>query len=198
MQSCSPIEFASRWQCEARPFTFPVSLPLLPDNCISILREYGLPREVSIRCYNDISLKFHQTLTPLELIWSRHIDLGCKLGKMPSEWKRFWHVGDTEYLQGGAWICLEESTGRIFAIDLDLPEPVYLVNSSVANLYTTLNALLLWTKESTGDHNAMMRLRADLKQQDCIPPDELNAFWLNNIEASVDNRISYLAFHLVS
>jgi hypothetical protein len=151
-----------------------------------LLTEFGLPREVTIYCYNDTTLTFTGTATPLAAIWDRDLKRGYKMGEMPGEWSRFWHLADQEYLQGGGWVCVEESTGRLVVIDLDLPEPIYQLNSGVRSFYTTLAHFLEWSERTGGSPGATVRLRDTLRQQDCIPPDELEPFWLNIIDATLD------------
>jgi hypothetical protein len=125
---------------------------------------------LTIYCYNDISLKSSGSATPLAVIWDRDLKRGFKMGEMPSEWKRFWHVADQEYVQGGGWICVEQVTGRLVIIDLDQSDPIYLLNSSVRNFYTTLAQFLEWTATTDGRTVEMVRLRDSLRAQDCIPP----------------------------
>ncbi|MCC7420868.1 MAG: SUKH-4 family immunity protein [Planctomycetaceae bacterium] len=149
--------------------------------------EFGLPRTVTIACYNDITLTFSGTVTPLSTIWNRDLHRGFRgLGEMPREWSRFWHLADQEYLQGGGWICVEESSGRLVVIDLDLPTPIYLLNTNLRNFYTTLAHFLEWSERTGGSPAATIRLRDNLLQQDVIPPEELEPFWMNLIDATLD------------
>jgi hypothetical protein len=141
---------------------------------------------LTINCYNDITLMFSGTATPLAAIWERDLRRGHKMGEIPGEWSRFWHLADQEYLQGGGWICVEEETGRLLVIDLDLPEPTYLLNSGVRNFYTTLAHFLEWSERTGGSPAATVRLRDGLRGQDCVPPDELEPFWMNFIDATLD------------
>jgi hypothetical protein len=159
-----------------RPVTFRLPAPALPADCLHLLTDYGLPRQFNIHCCNDITLKFSGTATPLAEIWKRDLDRGYQMGDMPSEWSRFWHLADQEYCQGGGWICVEESTGRLLVIDLDQPEPIYLLNSSVGRFYTTLGHFLDWSEKTDGGPEVTAILRDALLNQDCIPADELKRF----------------------
>jgi hypothetical protein len=161
-----------------------------------LLSEFGLPRELTIYCYNDITLRFSGAATPLAAIWQRDLKRGKKMGRMPSEWARFWQLADQEYVQGGGWICIEEKTGRLFVIDGDLPEPVYLLSSSVRNFYTTLAHFLEWSETTDGRTAETIRLRDALRRQDCIPPAELEPFWMNFIDATLDSDPMRLAVSL--
>ncbi len=108
------------------------------------------------------------------------------MGNMPTEWSCFWHLADEECLQGGGWICIEEITGRLVVIDLNCPDPVYLLNSSVRNFYTTLAYFLDWSENTDGSPAETIILRDALLRQDCIPPQELEPFWMNFIYATLD------------
>jgi len=200
MQTCPPSEFASRWPGTLRPIVFPVPTPRLPDNSFRILHEFGLPREVTIYCYNDITLTFSGGVAPLDQIWERDLNKGHKMGEMPNEWNRFWHLGDQEYLQGGGWICIEELTGRLVVIDLDLGDgdTVYLLNSSVHRFYTTLAYFLDWSERTDGDPSETSKLRDALRGQSCIPIEELEPFWMNFIDATLDRDPTYLTVTLRS
>jgi hypothetical protein len=108
------------------------------------------------------------------------------LGEFPQDWIRFWHLADQEYLQGSGWICIEEKTGKLFVIDLDQDEPVYLLNSSVNNFYSLVTHLVLWTENTSGDFETIKELKGELRLQNQIPQDELEPFWFNIIDATLD------------
>lgn len=186
MRAYSPAEFVSRWPGSLRPIVLPDPQPALPEDCRRLLAEFGFPRELTIYCYNDTTLSFSGTATPLAVIWDRDRKRGYQLGEMPGEWTRFWHLADQEYLQGGGWVCIEEDTGRLVVIDLDLPEPIYLLNSSVRNFYTTLSHFLEWSGRTGGSPAETIRLRDALRRQKCVPPEEVEPFWLNIIDATLD------------
>ena len=196
MRTCSPSEFLSRWPGSLHPVAFPDPPPALPEECRHLLTEFGLPRELTIFCYNDITLRFSGSATPLAVIWERDLKRGYKMGDMPGEWTRFWHLADQEYLQGGGWICVEEGTGRLVVIDLDQRDPIYLLNSSVRNFYSTLAHFLEWSEKTDGGTAETIRLRDALHRQDCIPPEELEPFWMNFIDATLDSDPMRLAVSL--
>jgi hypothetical protein len=161
-----------------------------------LLTEFGLPRELTIYCYNNITLRFSGSATPLAVIWDRDSKRGYKMGEMPSEWSRYWHLADQEYCQGGGWICIEGKNGRLVVIDLDQRNPIYLLNSSHRNFYTTLAHFLEWSETTDGMTAETIRLRDALRRQDCIPPDELESFWMNFIDATLDSDPMRLAVSL--
>jgi hypothetical protein len=186
MRTCSPSEFVGRWPESLRPVALPDPPPALLDECRRLLTEFGLPRELTIYCYNDITLEFTGSAAPLAAIWDRDLGRGYKMGDMPGEWARFWHLADEEYNQGGGWFCIEEVTGRLVVIDLDCREPVIRVNSNVRNFYTTLAHFLDWSERTDGSPAETAALRDALLKQGCIPAEELEPFWLNFIYANLD------------
>ncbi|MDX2107515.1 MAG: hypothetical protein SFY67_14030 [Candidatus Melainabacteria bacterium] len=184
------FEWTKRWH----PVILPQSPPALPRDCELVLLNLGFPQVVEIRCYNDITLEFSGKLTKLSDIWQRDTDTGLKLGTMPKDWNRFWHVADQKYLQGGGWICIEEKTGKLFVIDLDLSEPVFLLCSSVQNLYRLLLHANLWTENTDGNSNAIKKLRRELLSLTNFSSKELGPFWINIIDATLDQESPHLAF----
>jgi hypothetical protein len=110
MRTCSPSEFLSRWPGSLHPAVFPDPSPALPEDCQQLLTKFGLPRELTIFCYNDITVPFSESATPLAVIWERDLKRGYKIGDMPGEWTRFWHLADQEYTQRGGWKCVEYAT----------------------------------------------------------------------------------------
>ena len=186
MRTCPPFEFVDRWPGSLHPIAFPEPGPELRDDCLRLLTEFGLPRKLTINCYNDITLRFSGLVTAFASIWERDLMLGYKMGTMPAEWSRFWHLADQEYVQGGGWVCIEEGSGKLVVIDGGLAEPVYLLNSSVRNFYTTLAHFLEWSQKTGGSPEETVRLRDALRRQDCIAPAELEPFWMNIIDATLD------------
>ncbi len=198
MLTCTPSEFLARWPGSLRPVALPVPRPQLPDDCRRLLTEFGLPGELTIHCYNDTTLQFSGSATPLAAIWARELARGHKLGEMPGEWDRFWHLGDLECVQVSGWVCVEEGTGRLVVINLDLRDPICLVNSSVGNFYTTLAYFLEWSERTGGSPAETVRLRDTLRRQRCIPPDELEPFWMDFVDGTLDGDPINLAVLLGS
>src|SRR4051794_4472238 len=113
MRTWSPSEFVTRWPGSLHPISLPDPPPALANDCRRRLAEFGLPHELTIYCYNDITLRFSGSAAPLAAIWKRDLQRGYQLGDMPGEWARFWHLADQEYTQGGGWVCVEEVSGRL-------------------------------------------------------------------------------------
>ncbi|HTN75447.1 MAG TPA: SUKH-4 family immunity protein [Pirellulaceae bacterium] len=186
MRTCSPSEFITRWPGSLHSIALPEPPPALPADCRKLLTEFGLPHELTIYCYNDITLKFSESATPLAAIWDRDLERGYQLGEMPEDWARFGHLADQEYQQGGGWLCVEEGTGRLVIIDLDQADPIYLLNSNLYNFYTTLAHFLEWSETTDGSREEIIRLRDTLRSQDCVPLEELEPFWMEFIDATLD------------
>jgi hypothetical protein len=186
MRTCTPTEFIRRWPGSLHAIAFPEPGPKLPEDDRRLLLQFGLPGELTIHCYNDITLRFSGSAAPLAAIWERDLKRGCRMGTMPAGWARFWHLADEEYLQGGGWICIEEVSGRFVVIDLDSREPVYLLNSSIRNFYTTLAHFLEWSEKTGGSPAETIQLRDVLRRQHCVPPEELEPFWMNFLDATLD------------
>ena len=198
MRPCPPSEFVRRWPGALRPIVFPDPPPALPDDDVHCLREYGLPRELTIHCHNDITLTFSGSLTPLAEVWDRDSKLGHQMGDMPDAWRRFWHLADQEYCQGGGWVCIEEETARLVVIDLDQSGPIYVLNGNMGDFYTTLAHFLDWSEKSDGSPAETAILRDALLSQDCISPDDLEDFWMNFIWAALDGDPIELAVRMGS
>lgn len=186
MQNCPPDEFLKRFPGSLHSVIFAEPSPVLPDDCKRFLADFGLPRKLTIYCYNDMTLTFTGKAAPLSEIWERDLKRGFYMGEMPPDWTRFFHLADQKYTQGGGWICIEEGSGKLFVIDSDQTDPVYLLNSSVHNFYTTLAYFLDWTEKSGGSLKEIEKLNEDIRNQDCISVEELEPFWINFIEATLD------------
>jgi hypothetical protein len=203
MNTCTPLDFLERWPGSLRPVILPDPSPALPDDCREPLTRFGLPCAIDIHGV-DISLEFSGTAVPLAVAWEEALRHGYQLvvdgqapWTMPQEWGALWHVGHQEYVQGGAWICVEEWTGRLVAVDLDSPEPVYPISASVAHFYTTLAFFLDWSARTDGTASRIRGLRDVLMHQDCIPADELEPFWLTEVvDNSLDRGVEELTFSL--
>lgn len=187
MQSCTASEFVRRWPGSLRRTVVPKPRPALPESSLQLLTEFGLPSALTICCYNNMILRFSGSATPLAVIWERDLNRGFTLGEMPPEWIRYWHLADQHYTQGSGWICIEEISGRLVVIDLDLPDPVYLLNSGMDTFYTTLAHFIEWSETMGGSPVETLRLRDALRTQDCIPPEELEPFWLNFVDATIES-----------
>ncbi len=69
---------------------------------------------------------------------------------------------------------------------LDLDEPIYMLNSSGSNFYTTLAQFLDWSAKTGGTPEETLRLREALGRQHCIAQQELEPFWMNFIYATLE------------
>ena len=197
MISYSPSKFLSRWPSSLQPVSFPDPAPELPSECFTQLSQYGLPKAVVIQCNNSIRLRFTGIAFPLATAWNEDVERGYKLGNMPADWSRFWHLGEEEYLQGGGWICIEEKTGRLVIIDLDQEDPIYDINSSLTNFYTTLALFLDWSETTESSVSSIRKLIDTLEQQQIIPNDELSYFWLDFLDSTLDSSMDRVKVSLI-
>jgi hypothetical protein len=78
-------------------------------------------------------------------------------------------------------------------IDLDSADPICPVNVSVQHFYSTLAYFLDWTEEMTGGASSLQILREALLRQDRVPAQELEPFWLNLLDATMDRDLEELA-----
>jgi hypothetical protein len=93
-----------------------------------------------------------------------------------------------EYVQGGGWVCVEEHSGRLVVINLDQRDAITLFHSSVSDFYSILAHLLAWSEKTDGSRNDLIRLRDGLRRQTVIPQDDLESYWLNAIDATLDEE----------
>ena len=89
-----------------------------------------------------------------------------------------------------------ERTGRLVVIDLDQRDPIYLVNEACVTSTRSSAHLLVWSETTDGSRAETIRLRDALRDQDCIPAEELEPFWINIIDATLDEESSRFAVSL--
>ena len=100
---------------------------------------------------------------------------------MPYDWKRFWKIGDVEFSQSTAWLCLEELTGRIVTIDPEVETPIATVNSSLLQLGKCMLHLRDWFDKTGGDINngtALVKLLLLRKNNHAFKNENSGGFWL--------------------
>lgn len=178
MKPISAAEFQLRWPV-LRPIDVPVALRDTPG--IDLLSGFGLPSRFVIHCYNDIEVKLG-LCQPLELIWQRDTDAGYMLGEFMPAFSAYYFLADVSYLQGHAWLCIEQGSGRLIVVDLDASGSAYLCCANVPNFYTILGYFL----EHPAEPAEQQALLDSLLAQDGIPAAELEPFWLNVLVATMD------------
>ena len=108
---------------------------------------------------------------------------------MPHDWARFWRLGDITYTQAAAWLCIEEVTGCIYAVDVNIDDSVYLVSRSVINLASSLLHWSRWYAATDGAIASINELRQLFVDDTGITPDEFDAFWGALLESECDTGI---------
>src|SRR5262245_9569887 len=106
----TPSNFAKAWKRPLQKIEFS-QWPVLPNETTSFLYYAGLP--TSFVC-GHTSFRFVAVPSRLSEIWSKSMDARWAF---PFDWNRYWYLGDFEYTQACAWICIEEITGHIVKVD---------------------------------------------------------------------------------
>jgi hypothetical protein len=125
----TPSDFAKRWGSGLQPVTFRPK-PYLPSDSSRFYRDTGFPSCFRIKFYRE--LKFQTECVPLSIVWQQ---IQGDEWKMPHSWNAFWKIGDAEFGQATAWLCIEELTGRIVTVDPEVADnPVLHLSSSPIKL----------------------------------------------------------------
>jgi hypothetical protein len=106
----------------------------------------------------------------------------------PVGWAGLWQIGDITYTQAGAWLCIEELSGRIVAIDVDIDDSLYLVNTSVEGMMRCMKFLRDWARSTGGLLTHVAGLKDAIARDDpALPQGEAQHYWLPLIESVVDS-----------
>lgn len=100
--------------------------------------------------------------------------------KMPLDWNRFWHLGEVEYIQSQAWICIEEMTGRIVSIDVEIDDPITEINSTILLFMTCLKVIRNWHQATGGSMEEFEGLMERLESE--VPEADAEEYWLPFLE----------------
>ena len=164
------IEFAKAWPGVLHKVGFVPPRPLLPSRTTSFLYHAGLPKKLSISCNQIVTFEMLPSAEHLSKTWAERMREDCL---MPFDWGRYWRIGDIICTQAAPWLCLEEVSGRVFAIDVDIDGPVYPVNESLLSLGLSMLHWLRWLSETGGNHFWLPRqTSACLCQCDAHSADE--------------------------
>jgi SUKH-4 immunity protein len=178
-----PCKFAREWDGDLRPIEFPVPRPMLPSSTVKFLHYAGLPKRFHVETDQIIHFDFLSTAGNLSSAWPEQMrELSIPVG-----WARFWRIGDITYTQASAWLCIEELTGRIVGIDVDIDDPVYLVNSSVAGMMQCMKLLRDWARSTGGVLTGGESFSARLAREPGFDPADAKHFWLPLVEAAIDS-----------
>jgi hypothetical protein len=179
----SPFEFAREWGGRLRPIEFPVPKPLLPSATVAFLHNAGVPRRFEITTYQIIRFDFLTTAENLTRVWEREMSYLS----FPVEWARLWRIGDITYTQAAAWLCIEELTGRVVAVDVDIDDALYPVNGSVEGLLRCMKLVRDWARPAGGSLARAGSFEDAIRQAPALPPGEAASFWQPLVAEAVES-----------
>ena len=186
VKEITTANFKRRWGAGIRKLSF-AAKPYLPDQSNSFLQDAGLPARFR---FGTLSIDFLTDAVTMENVWA---EIQGEEWRLPFDWKRFWKIGDVDFGQPTAWLCLEEMSGRIVTIDPQIDTPISKVNSSLLQLGKCMLHLREWFKNTKGDLNkgtALAKLLL-LRKHNPAFENELSAgFWLP-IENLVEGYADY-------
>jgi hypothetical protein len=178
-----PFEFAEAWGGPLRPIEFPAPRPVLPAATVTFLHYAGVPRAFELTTYNEIRFEFRQTAANLAGVWAEEMpDVSLPVG-----WAGFWRIGDITYTQAAAWLCIEEVTGRVVAVDVEIDNPVYLVNGSVEGMMRCMRAVRDWARPAGGSLARAGSLEVALGRDPGLAGGEAKHFWQPLIGAATES-----------
>ena len=181
-------EIANAWPGTLAKIDFIAPKPLLPSATISFLHAAGLPRTFTMHGSQVMTFTTLATAQPLSAMWNERI----RDWLMPVDWARYWRIGDIAYTQASAWLCVEEVTGRVCAIDIDIDDSVYPVNESLTTLASSMLHWVRWYESSGGAVGSLDALRQAFAQDVTFKPNEYASFWGMLIYAEAESGIERL------
>jgi hypothetical protein len=179
----SPFEFAREWGGQLRPVEFPIPRPLLPSATGTFLHYAGVPKSFEVTTYQRIRFDFLTTAVNLASVW----ESAMRDYSFPVGWARLWRIGDITYTQAAAWLCIEELSGHIIAVDVDIDDPLYLVNSSVEGMMRCMRLLRDWARSTGGLLTHAASLQDAISRDPVLPAGEAKHYWLPLIAAAIDS-----------
>jgi hypothetical protein len=178
-----PFEVAREWGGRLRRIEFPVPKPLLPSSTLSFLHYAGVPTRFEVIADQQTRFEFLETPANLAGFWTREMpDWSFPVG-----WGRLWRIGDITYTQAAAWLCIEELTGRVVAVDVDIDDPLYVVNGSVEGMVRCMWVVYDWARSSGGAVAGAQSLVSALARDPVLPEGEAAQYWLPMIEAAAES-----------
>jgi hypothetical protein len=156
---------------------------------MSFLHYAGVPRAFVLTTSEHVRFEFLPTAVNLATAW----DLDMQDYSFPAGWGRFWRIGDITYTQAAAWLCVEELTGRVVAIDVDIDDPVYLVNGSVEAMVRCMKAVRDWAAPAGGSLARAGRLEDAIARDPALADGEADHFWQPLVASAVDSGCDTLA-----
>jgi hypothetical protein len=177
-----PFEVAREWEGRLRRIEFPVPKPLLPSSTVTFLHYAGVPTRFAVTADEQTIFAFLGTAANLAEVWTREIpDYSFPVG-----WGRLWRIGDITYTQAAAWLCIEELTGRVVAVDVDIDNPLYVVNGSIEGMVRCMRVVYDWARSARGSLASAPSLASTLARDPALPEGEAAHYWLPMIESAVE------------
>src|SRR5688572_11686561 len=178
---------ATIWPGSLAKIDFEPPKPVLPSGTITYLYFAGLPRSFQITGSQLVTFQMLSTAVHLGKTWNNVME--DKDLSMPFDWARFWRIGDITYTQASAWLCIEEVTGSIYAIDVDVDDPVYLVNHSLANLVSSMLHWIQWCERTGGKVATINELVLAFTSDPTFRHGEFEAYWKLHIDSEAESGI---------
>jgi hypothetical protein len=178
----NPFDFVEEWSGDLRKIEFPVPKPMLPSAAVTFLHFAGLPKSLGVLSYQQIQFDFLLTAINLAGVWQKEM----KDFSFPSSWARFWQIGSITYTQAAAWLCIEELTGRIVAVDVDIDDPVYVVNDSILGMMRCMKLLRDWVRLTDGSLTQATSFTDAISRDPALSLGDAKYFRLPIVEAAID------------
>jgi hypothetical protein len=169
----TPADLQEQWGPPLRKVEFDPT-PVLPDETTAFFKFAGLPQAATVGCSG---FRFVTTSHRLADVWQQELDPRVS---MPSDWNRFWHLGEVEYDQSAAWLCIEEKTGKIISIDAEIDDSLTQINSSILLFMTCLKVIRDWSQETGGSMEEFEGLMESLESD--IQDNDAEEYWLPFLE----------------
>ena len=178
-----PFEVSREWGGRLRPIEFCVPKPLLPSRTVTFLHYAGVPKRFEVTAHQVVRFDFVAIAANLSELWARDMpDYSLPVG-----WGRLWRIGDITYTQAKAWLCNEELSGKVIAVDIDIDSPLHMVNGSIAGMVLCMRILYDWTQSAGESLSSMASLVSALTQAPVLSEDEAAHFWLLMLESAIES-----------
>lgn len=180
-----PFEFAREWGGPLRPIEFPVPKPLLPSATVTFLHYAGVPKRFTCQTTRFDFLTIAENLAA---VWAREM----RDSSLPVSWAGLWRIGDITYVQAAAWLCIEELSGRIVAVDVEIDNPLYVVNRSVGGLMQCMKVVRDWAGWQGGSLARAGSFEELITRTPALPEGEAGYFWQPLIAEAIDSACDTL------
>ena len=178
----SSFEFAREWGGELQSIEFASPKPLLPSKSTTFLYYAGIPKRFELATYQQVRFDFLSVATSLPSIWEHEMPEYS----LPVQWAGLWRFGDITYTQAKSWLCMEEVSGRIVAIDVEIDNPLYVVNTSIDAMMRCMKLLRDWVRSTDGELAQRAQFTELISKYPDLDEGEANYFWLPLIEEAAE------------